>query len=398
MWRVFGGLLIILALVRVVGVHSASKAEINEGNKIKIESEVKTEPKINWNGRKVFQLAGIEIQTVSVEEIREGDRIRAIGIVKSRLIIDKVNKKWLEADQIIILSRNKGFKFGEAMRSRLRENIRKSLPPKESALLVGLVWGDTSQMSYEMRDLFRRTGLSHIVAASGFNVTLIASWLILISARLFPKKWAMVFVIFSIILYMYLAGLSTPIIRAGLMAMCAALVTMFGRQGRGWYILGLVGVGMLIFNPLWASSVSFQLSVMATAAMIYASGGKNLLLIADFKNTLWVYLFTIPILVFHFGNISTWGPVANLLILWLIPLVTQLGLIISLAGIISVQLSQILANLVIIPLRYILGIAEVINKLPFTYIEIGDLSVVAVIIYYFILTSICIKRELYLRH
>ena len=109
---------------------------------------------------------------------------------------------------------------------------------------------------------------------------------------------------------------------------------LFGRKSDSIRALILVGLAMLVINPFLIYSVGFQLSFSAALGIILLSSTfkkylKSEILAATFS----AYIFTLPILIYSFGRMSLMGPLTNLLVLPVIPIVMVSGFIASIFGI-----------------------------------------------------------------
>ena len=392
MYKVFFILVCLVAITRVCLFLVQDKQDYKVGQILKITGMVRNEPISGWDGVVKFQIAGIEARVKDVE-LFKGDKVIVIGKVKLILINENVEKKWLDVENISIIQSRSELSMGiDEFRKSLTRGMLSVISGDEGALIVGLVWGDTSAFTTDMRDMFRKAGLSHIVAASGFNVTLLASWVTLISARLFRKQLTILIVILSILLYMFLAGWTIPIIRAGLMSLIGVGALMFGRQMKSYYLLVVICLVMLIIKPEWIGEVSFQLSVTATAALIFSGKGIDKPLVSDLRTSLWVYVFTTPVILFNFGTFNPWGPISNLMVLWLVPILTQLGMVASIINLFFASLAELVGYLCYWPLWFILLVSKYVALMPFAVIETGKVSLVVVIVYYSVLTVVMLRR------
>ena len=127
------------------------------------------------------------------------------------------------------------------------------------------------------------------------------------------------------ILYMLLAGLSASVIRAGIMSILSFTALIYGRKSDAIWSLVITAVVMILVNPWYILDIGFQLSVMATLGVLLSSGSV-------LKIILFVQLFTIPLILHHFGQLSVVAPLANILVGWTVPFImplTALGLVIQ---------------------------------------------------------------------
>lgn len=155
----------------------------------------------------------------------------------------------------------------------VRENLLfiadRCLPPTHAGLLAGIVLGTRVKMDNDFYQALVSTGTMHVVAASGFNINVVAKSLFQITSVLFPRKLAISFSFMGIIFYTFLAGATEPVVRAAIMGGLAFGAQALGREYEAKRALIVSAVLMLAFSPSLISNVSFQLSVAATAGILW---------------------------------------------------------------------------------------------------------------------------------
>lgn len=209
----------------------------------------------------------------------------------------------------------------------------KAFPQAEGSLIVGMLIGQRQHIPEEVSNAFKITGLTHIVAVSGFNMTVIATacgafvWYI-------GRRWSNIATIFIVLGFVVITGASAAVVRAAIMAVIMVVAQLLGRQYVSLYALLIVASIMVLLNPrvvIW--DIGFQLSVAATFGVLIAfrlkdpekedSFLKDLL-----RPTMGAIIVTAPIIALHFQTISLIAPLANLLVL---PFVTWIMLFGALA-------------------------------------------------------------------
>jgi ComEC/Rec2-related protein len=198
-----------------------------------------------------------------------------------------------------------------------------------SALILGLTYGDTSSMNKETKDVIRKFGLSHVISVSGFQVVFISSFIEIGLRKLKIKSNYRIAI--SCILLFWLgvyAGFQPPIIRALFSILIFYFATFFGRRCSRTRALIYSAFLMLILNPFYLFNISFQLSFLATFALIktqYSNIYLNYILAS-----VNAFLYTLPLIIGISGEISPIGVIVNILILNTLPLITYfciLGLV-----------------------------------------------------------------------
>ena len=111
--------------------------------------------------------------------------------------------------------------------------------------------------------MFQTTGVFHVIAASGMNVSMLSGFLLAVLGRILRRQIALIVSIVAICFYAVLAGLEPSIVRASIMAGIAFTALLLGRQGTALWSLILTALLMLLFNPFLFRDIGFQLSFAA---------------------------------------------------------------------------------------------------------------------------------------
>lgn len=284
------------------------------------------------------------------------------------------------------MTRESGGAFSST-RTAIMSMIEHSLPYAHSQLLGGILIGAKQSMPYELKNTFNVTGLSHIVAVSGYNITIIIALLHALCASFRIRQTARVgIVILSIIAFTLLAGGSAATVRASLMGALAVLAMMAGRRVRMHALILLAAASMLFINPLLLFDIGFQLSFAAMLGLVYVSpffdaaftryhdwlGLKSILI-----QTLGAVSATAPLIAWHFSNLSLIAPLANLIVLPAVPLAMVFGAISTLfsffgelifGGAIHTVAPYVWA-LPWAPLEYIISASSFLSGIPFASLE-----------------------------
>lgn len=232
--------------------------------------------------------------------------------------------------------------------------------PAECGLLLGLLAGDRSGIPEALQNDFRRTGLVHVLAISGFHVVLLSEILLLIlKAFRLPHTIASIVAMILLLVYVPVTGGSSPVSRSVLMFVVIQSGTLFQKKADSLNSLGFALLLLVLYNPEELWNPGFQLSAAATAGIIigqmFSPFSKsqreqkkhplwNVLkqyLIEPSYITLTATLATAPFLIYHFQSLS---PVAWLGNLFIVPLVSfgmQAGLFALLVPIPFVEASLV---------------------------------------------------------
>jgi len=251
-----------------------------------------------------------------------------------------------------------------ALKANALQTVYRLFPDPEASLLAGILLGVDNGLPDDLQQAFKDTGTSHIIAISGFNISIIAAIFLSIFGRAFGQRRGAVFAGIGIIFYTVLVGADAAVVRAAVMGVLALFARHFGRRQDGLVTLFAAALVMCAYNPLYVWDVGFQLSFFATLGLIlYAEPlsqfGKRALLavrlptdtvekisqpLSDFVLlTLAAQLTTLPIMAYQFGRLSLISFIANPFILPAQPAVMIVGGIADIIGMIFLPLGQVFA-------------------------------------------------------
>ena len=255
---------------------------------------------------------------------------------------------YMSSAEITVLPGNGGNPILKAVygfKEKSLENIYQLFPDPESSLLAGILLGVDTGLTDQLQQAFKDTGTAHIIAISGFNMSIIAGVFVLLFSRFLGQRRGAMLAVAGIILYTIMVGASAAVVRAALMGTLALFAVQVGRRQLALNTLLGVALLMCIWNRLYIWDVGFQLSFFATLGLILyadpftrfsnqiltklfpsAAGEKIAELFAEFVLlTFAAQLTTIPIMAYQFQRISLVSFIANPFILPPQPAVMILG-------------------------------------------------------------------------
>ncbi|GAB4404506.1 MAG: DNA internalization-related competence protein ComEC/Rec2 [Anaerolineales bacterium] len=289
-----------------------------------------------------------------------------------------------------------------ALRMRGEAVIAALIPNPEAGLLTGILLGREGGISADVMDAFRTTGTAHIIAISGFNITVIAGALLKMLTRIVGRRWAVAATISAVALYAVLVGADPPVVRAAIMGCIALVALLLGRRSDALNALAASALLMTAIRPQAIWDVGFQLSFAATLGMILyaeplhrrvgaflsahvpAAWGK--VAVGWFGDalatTLAAQVLTLPLTVAYFHNMSPISLIANLLIVPAQPQVMTWGGVGLLLGLIWVPLGMPLAWAAWLFLAYTIRVAEALAAVPGASLEVARVPWPVVVGYY----------------
>lgn len=194
----------------------------------------------------------------------------------------------------------------KSIKDRLIENYRyKALNKDTLDLGLGLIFGERDEISQSDYRSFVKSGLAHFLAISGSHIAIL---MVVLNYTLFFVSATIrhIILIFLLPLYAIFTGLAVPVVRASLMAMLYSISKLKYFKFNSINVLFLVGFVYLLFFPSSLFSASFQLSFVAVLGIILALEifKEHSVIIKIFSASFMATIFTAPVVMYHFGNIS----------------------------------------------------------------------------------------------
>lgn len=278
------------------------------------------------------------------------------------------------------------------------EKINLALPEPQASFLGGLLLGARKAIPQDLLNQFNITGTSHIVAVSGYNITIIAQ----ATAAFFAwfglkKRLSFIISLLMIFVFVLMTGATASVIRAGIMGALLLVAFNIGRVYNVTNVLVLAAAAMLAINPqILAFDIGFQLSFAALLGIVYLIPiiepyflWVPQMLRPYLLATLSAQIFTLPILLVNFGTLSLIAVPVNVLVLIAVPITMLFGFLTGLAGLLWIKLTLPFAGVTWLLLTYMLKVVELASSLPFASLQI-QLSWIWLIVFYLLFAVILI--------
>jgi competence protein ComEC len=292
-----------------------------------------------------------------------------------------------------------------AFRRLAQRTLKAIFPEPESALLAGILLGDESGIPADVEEAFSQTGITHIVAISGFNITIIAGLFLALAARLPRRIPGWLIAAIGIAVYTVLVGAAASVVRSALMGGLVILARTLGRRSHGLTSLGVAGAVMTAANPWTLWDIGFQLSFAAALGLIlyadplqeraerwfirrFAKETARALASAAgevFLMTFAAQITTLPLILFYFNALSLSAFLVNPLVLSVQPMVMIAGGLALLAGMAWLPAGQALAWAGWAPTAYTIRTAEWGAALKTLWWPIDAMPPLWILIYYGVL-------------
>ncbi len=420
-------------LIFIAGIWRHQKAELQilnselkkyNNQEVVLNGVVSKEPDIRENHIKLtvnskqltikneqYKVKGkILVTTKRYPEYQYGDELEITGELLAPQEFEEFDyKNYLAKDgiclimyypKIEILTKNQGniiYSKILQFKNKLRKSIEQNLSPPQRWILGAMILGDKKKMSKDFKERLNIVGLRHITAVSGMHITIFSVVLMQILIGIgFWRQQAFYLTLVVLILFILMIGFPASAIRAGIMGGVFLLAQYLGRLSSSFRTIIFVCTGMLVINPLLLKSdIGFQLSFLAVIGIIFLGPifREKLKFIPqeNFFNlrniittTLSAQIFTLPILVYNFGQFSLIAPLTNFLVLPLLPFVLISGFLLGLTGIFWQFLAWILSLPCWLLLTYVTKIVDWFSRLPFSSVNL-EISWIWLLIFYIVL-------------
>jgi len=303
----------------------------------------------------------------------------------------------------LLSERNGGWAWAALLdvRDRARRVLLRELPEPQASLAVGILLGLQSAIPADVSANFSATGTSHILVISGWNITIIGAALYSLTdgLRLSRRKafWA---ILVCIWLYTLFVGATPTVIRAAVMGTIVVVGQRMERHAHAWTTLFAACWAMTVWDPQTLWDMGFQLSALATASLFaYGKGVEALLLRTPLRvgwldwarealtATLAAQILALPLILYQFGNLSIVAPLANVVMLPMVPSAMLFSAIALIGGMIWLPLGQWLALPAYLFLAWLTEGARLFATLPYAAVQLPSFPLWLLLAYYAIVVG-----------
>jgi len=339
----------------------------------------------------------IFVSTASFPELRNGQVLQISGTIQTKQLPDKRTLYSLHYPRITVLAQDQNVVFAAArmIKEQTKYVYDQTLPTTSANLLMGIVFGSKEHFSDDFLAALQATGVMHVIAASGMNVTFVAAALLSVLGTFLKRQIALLMSMVGIIFYVFLVGFQASILRASIMAVIVFGASIVGRQNYAGFAVLLTAYSMLIYQPGYLFDVGFQLSFLATLGIMYL---KPLIPIVEnvyteaFTTTFAAEVSTLPVLLSVFGKLGIFSLLVNAITLWTIPFLMTVGSLAAIVGVIAFPLAQLLLFMALPFLLYFETIVSILGRIG-GVIHVSAIQWPFFAAYYMFLAALVIKKQ-----
>lgn len=293
-------------------------------------------------------------------------------------------------DEIFIVGQGR-LSVAQKLQQRIKNVYIDNLPQEDVGLFYGMIFGDKSELDFDIKQSFQTSGISHMLAVSGLHIGFLVGLLNFVLDKLKVKRTVKCGIFFVILLfYCWMCSFSPSVVRASIMAMTVLLSGLFGKQYDFVNSISLSGIVILLFSPLSAFDIGFQLSFLSvfSIAFVFPILSKYLnktalpkFLTDSFALTCCVQIGLLPLTANYFGQTSLLSIFANMIC---IPLFE----IAFIGNFVTTIFASVFSPLGIclLPFKYIMNtitlIATFVSNQNLFIIKLGSISFASVLCFY----------------
>jgi competence protein ComEC len=333
-------------------------------------------------------LAGtIGVSGFGENAVFRGDTIQITGKLRTGT---GSHQAWLSYGEMLAVQRDTS--FIEKLRHRFGAGMLTALPEPLGSFGMGLLIGQHSTLPDEIYQDLLMVGLVHIIAVSGYNLTIILR----ASLRLFgnrSKYQTMLFSISLIAVFLLLTGSSASIVRASIVSGLSLLAWYYGRAFKPMTLILLTAALTGLANPFYVwGDMGWYLSFLAFYGVLVLAPQARYHLIPERFRESWVMclaleslcaeIMTLPLVLFVFGQMSLISLIANVIVAVFVPLAMLLSVLAGLAGVFLMPVSGWIAWPAVWLLTYMLDAAHLLASIPHVFLQNIGLPLYGMLVLY----------------
>lgn len=267
-------------------------------------------------------------------------------------------------------------------------SLAKLFPKDEMGLILGMMIGETKDISENVMEDFRMTGITHLVAVSGSNVAYVVMLVYFVFKKLIGKRGTYFVSVFFIILFMLISGASSSVVRASIMAILSIIASILYFKSDIISNISFSALVLMIISPLIVFDVGFILSFGGTIGIVLLSKDLERMfskfgkLAETLAVTCSAQVVLMPIMMYYFNTISILSVITNLIVAPISGSITIFGFVIFFISKICFPLAKVLANSLYVLANFTISVAKMFSGISFSLIQTITPNIFEIVFFY----------------
>lgn len=357
-------------------------------------------------------------------DLKYGDQIKVTGIIEKPFVSEdfdygKYLKKYpvyglikqtnqVEKMPSVLTLKDIIYRNLYSLSDSLIEVLNQNLPEPHASLAAGIILGQRANIPQDISDNLSKTGLSHIISLSGYNITIIVASLADLLLVYVGRRRIFLYGSLLVITFIIATGMAPSVVRAAIFALLIIFGKTMGKKGDKLNLSLTAALILVLYNPFMLRyDIGFQLSFLAFIGIMYFSPlvlsklEQKDYWFSEYINpplaeTLGAQIMTLPVLLANFGTLSLIAPLANIAIIWILPYVMAAGFMTVFVGLIWEFLGRISSLFIWPSLEYIVIVTSILANLPLASISVDKSWLIELVGYVFIILFVA-NKEGYLK-
>lgn len=399
--------------------YHTSSVVIPFSKSIRVEGVITREPERGDTQQFVVTLnnpysGAILVRADRYPEYHYGDLLSLAGVIRTPTPLSYA--QFLSKDGVFGIMNSPSIEFIEPghgssvktflfrVKARVVDVFHATFLPHEAAFIAGITLGERAEFSKEFKDQMSRSGTTHLVALSGYNISILVLAMFSLFRYFFSSVITFWCTVLAVIGFVIMTGAEASVVRAAIMGCIILLAAHLGRVRSMRNAITAAALVMVIANPaVLRFDIGFQLSFAALLGIVYLMPAIRTLfnIQSDFSlslfnwrdhllTTIAAQLAVIPLLLLYFQNFSLSSFLANVLILEVIPLTMFLGFLIGILGFIAMPLAALFGWFTHILLSYELGVISFFSTFS---LPVFTISFFGSVVYYLLVILFIIEQR-----
>lgn len=276
------------------------------------------------------------------------------------------------------------------IQDEISKSFARLFPKNEMGLIIGMMIGETKDISEDVLENFKTTGITHLIAVSGSNVVYVVVLVQFLFKKFFGKRATYFISIFFLILFILISGASASVCRATLMIILSICADIFFLKSDTFSNILTSAFILILLNPLVIYDVGFILSFGGTLGIVLLSKDftKFFKKLGKLNETLSVtcsaQLILAPIMMYYFNTFSILSIVTNIIVVPISGSITILGFAVFIISKISFPIAKLIANSLYVLATFTIWVANIFSKVPFSLIRTITPNVLEIFLFYLV--------------